>query len=484
MRKNWILNPGCSAKTRVAILLASARELVALFLSSPRDFLLKAGLAVGRYRAGQYLLDKVSADMYMPIDIVSDDFDRPILTVNPRPRERTGAPRVLYFVNSCLPYTSSGYTLRTQALLEAAGDKGLPILPITRLGYPALVGKVAHGASTSVGSIEYYHLLPVAAPLRREKREERVLELLAQLVVRKDIDILHTTTDFRNAALVSQVARRTGRPWVYEVRGERDQTLKADALQRSKRIDASFLQTMRSKENDAMRAANAVIALSDVSARSLVQRGIESTKIHVLPNGISSPATEPRPLRVRQMLGIDDQQVVVGAITSVVFYEGLDTLLEALEFLPPSFIVLVVGTGTALPELEILAKKLELNDRVIFAGQQSRETIADWYAALDVFAMPRRNLEVCQRVTPIKSLQAMQLGIPVVASDLPALREVTGGFASYVEPGCPEKLAQGIEDALHKRVDAEEKARRRRFLEQRSWEAVADRLQGVYDDLT
>ena len=163
--------------------------------------------------------------------------------------------------------------------------------------------------------------------------------------------------------------------------------------------------------------------------------------------------------------------------------QSLDTLLEALEFLPPSFIVLVVGTGTALPELEVLAKKLELNDRVIFAGQQPRETIADWYAALDVFAMPRRNLEVCQRVTPIKSLQAMQLGIPVVASDLPALREVTGGFASYVEPECPEELAQGIKDALHKRVDAEEKARRRRFLDQRSWEAVADRLQGVYEDL-
>ena len=110
MRKNWILKPGCSAKSRVGILLASTRELVDLFISNPGDFLLKAGLAVGRYPAGQRLLGKVSADIYMPIDIVPDDFDRPILKVNPRPRKRTGAPRVLYFVNSCLPYTSSGYT--------------------------------------------------------------------------------------------------------------------------------------------------------------------------------------------------------------------------------------------------------------------------------------------------------------------------------------------------------------------------------------
>lgn len=436
-----------------------------------------------RYQGGRRLLEKLGAELYMPIDIVSKDLDRPILSVYPSPRKRTHPPRVLYFVNSCLPYTSSGYTLRSQALLEATEDDGPKILPVTRLGYPALVGKIAVGAVTRVGPVEYRHLLPVLPSVRREKRDERTLELLVHLVVEEDVDILHTTTDFRNAALISQVAQRTGRPWVYEVRGERDQTLKTEAQQRSKRIDARFLQKMRSKENDAMRAANAVIALSEVSAKSLVSRGVDEAKIHILPNGTPRTVTKPNPLRVRKMLGIAEHQVVVGTITSVVFYEGLDSLVKALEFLPPEFVVLVVGAGTALPELETLAKTLGFENRVIFAGQQSREAIQDWYAALDIFVMPRRNLEVCQRVTPIKPLQAMKLGTPVVASDLPALREVTGGFAYYVDPESPEKLAHKIKDALLKKNDLEEDDRLRQFLEERTWEAIANKLQCVYEEL-
>ena len=51
---------------------------------------------------------------------------------------------------------------------------------------------------------------------------------------------------------------------------------------------------------------------------------------------------------------------------------------------------------------------------------------------------------MCRTVTPLKALQAQALGIPVIASDLPALREVTGGVESYVPGEDPKALAEAI----------------------------------------
>ena len=61
-------------------------------------------------------------------------------------------------------------------------------------------------------------------------------------------------------------------------------------------------------------------------------------------------------------------------------------------------------------------------------------------AALDVFAVPRLDERVCRLVTPLKPVEAMAGGLPVVASDLPALREI-------VEPGVTGELIPAGESA-------------------------------------
>src|SRR5699024_4787124 len=81
-------------------------------------------------------------------------------------------------------------------------------------------------------------------------------------------------------------------------------------------------------------------------------------------------------------------------------------------------------------------------------GKQPATTIWKWYAALDIFVIPRKNQDVCRTVTPIKTLMAQANGVPVVASDLPALREVTGNKAIYFRAEYPQELAGAVQKYL------------------------------------
>jgi glycosyltransferase involved in cell wall biosynthesis len=68
------------------------------------------------------------------------------------------------------------------------------------------------------------------------------------------------------------------------------------------------------------------------------------------------------------------------------------------------------------------------------------------YGLLDLFALPRADLEVCRAVTPLKPFEALATGTPILVSDLPALAEIvdSSGGGRTVEPESPEALAAAI----------------------------------------
>jgi len=77
-------------------------------------------------------------------------------------------------------------------------------------------------------------------------------------------------------------------------------------------------------------------------------------------------------------------------------------------------------------------------------GHIPNEQIEDHYALIDVFVVPRVDDRAARLVTPLKPLEAMAMEIPVIAADLPALRElVAPGERGEVFPsGDPESLAK------------------------------------------
>lgn len=393
-----------------------------------------------------------------------------------------GEHRVLHFLTNSKPFTQSGYTVRSHHVLACQQAADIEVAALTRLAYPVLVGKFPGTVTQHIDGIAYHRMLPWNYPADLRSRDKSAIHHLIQHARDFDATVLHTTTDFKNAVIVAEAAAQLGVPWVYEVRGELENTwLSRQPADKQDEAEASeFYRLARAQETRYMQVADAVVALSDISREQLIRRGVEPGKIHVIPNAVEAEyiGRDFDRSAIRRELGLDPEATLVGTVTAVVDYEGLDVLIRALEHLPENVSALIVGDGTARPGLESLARELGLEDRVIFTGRQPSEDIWRWYATLDVFAVPRKDTLVCRTVTPIKPLTALALDVPVVASDLPALREVTGGRAEYVLAEDSEALAGGITRALSKGSQGGPV-----WARQRTWEANSSRYRLMYAGL-
>lgn len=395
------------------------------------------------------------------------------LTADPN---AANTPRVLFYLNNSLPHTQSGYTERTHNILTALIDQGATVHAVTRLGYPLLVGKIPHHAVEKIDGVPYERIIPTVYPRSLQARDDEAVRQLVEVARRFKPTVLHTTTDYKNALIVSRAANILGIPWIYEVRGELESTwLSRFPVEEQELASQSDFYTLAHKqETNAMQMASAVISLSEVSKQAMIKRGVAASKIHVVPNAVDESLIGKTydKHEIRKELGLPDI-TIIGSITSVVGYEGLDDLLRATALLP-DVTCLIVGDGTARPELENLANELGISDRVIFAGHQPNDTIWKWYATLDVFVLPRKDTKVTRVVTPIKALIAQALRIPIVASDLPALREITRNHEQYTPADNPTELATAITISLKNSSPSKTTTRTQ------TWTANATQLRSIY----
>ena len=154
--------------------------------------------------------------------------------------------------------------------------------------------------------------------------------------------------------------------------------------------------------------------------------------------------------------------------------------------------MLLVGGGPFRGALDQLAAELGLGpETLLMPGQVPADVAPRVVAALDVFACPRIDLRVTRLVTPLKPLEAMAQGRPLVLSDLPALRELVEGSATgtagnvaaeLVRPGDPESLAAALE-RLHTDSSrcAELMAAGRDVVAERfTWDRLAETYRALY----
>jgi len=177
---------------------------------------------------------------------------------------------------------------------------------------------------------------------------------------------------------------------------------------------------------------------------------LQSVRVEVVPRGrdpeLLGRRTEERRASARAGLGLGDDPVVLAAARHEQ-QKGLDTLVEAVPFVLGSARAarfLIAGReGTQTRRLYALVDRLGVHDAVWFLG--TRADVYDLLCAADVFAFPSR-----WEGMPGAILEAMALETPIVASDVPPVREaVTDGVsARLVPPGRPQALAEAIVDSL------------------------------------
>ncbi len=406
----------------------------------------------------------------------------------PRRAVARRADTVLHLVTNSLPETVAGYTIRTQGITKAQRDAGLDVHVATRIGFPVTKGHLTAGPSVSVDGIAHHRLLPARLPLRADTALAADIEQTARLVEALRPAVLHAHSNHVNAQVALALRARFAIPVVYEVRGFLEETW------RSRSIDpwagsADAYRLTRAAETQCMRAADAVVTLSEAMRSQIVARGVDPDRVSVVPNCVDGSMVDlpdhPAPPG-------PDRPVTVGTVGTLNGYEGIDVLVEAVARLRRSghdVHLRVVGDGPERIALEKQAADAGIADASTFTGRVPHDQVVDEHRAIDVFCVPRHDLPVTRLVPPLKPIEAMALGRPVVVSDLPPLREIVlPADRADRERGLvvPPGDAAALADALS--LLALDPARRLRLgthahdwvARTRTWAAATDTYQQLY----
>lgn len=191
-------------------------------------------------------------------------------------------------------------------------------------------------------------------------------------------------------------------------------------------------------------------------------------RVTVIPNGVDLEritAAEPFP---------DEGPIVVtgGRLQS---YKQIDRIVEAMALTPPELRLVVTGDGPERGALEALADERGVRAKVRFLGRVEQDALYRWYAGADVFCSMSSN-----EAMPVTILELLAAGARVVASDIPAHRDIrdrTAGAITLVPlDATPEVLARALGHALN-----ESPAPAQRIP---TWDEVTTRTLEVYRGLT
>jgi glycosyltransferase involved in cell wall biosynthesis len=218
------------------------------------------------------------------------------------------------------------------------------------------------------------------------------------------------------------------------------------------------------------------VAGSESSRQDLLARGIESSRVRVIPYGCGPRAhAVAAPARERHRIAY------VGRLEP---YKRVDVLLRAAAALAerfPALEVVIAGRGGDQARLERLADELGIRARTRFAGFVSDDERDALYASARAAVQPSQ-----KEGFGLSVIEANAFGTPVVASASPGLRDAVrdGETGFLVEPGnsaaVAERLAALIaDDALHARLSEAARRESARFDWDHSAEALAQELRAL-----
>lgn len=141
---------------------------------------------------------------------------------------------------------------------------------------------------------------------------------------------------------------------------------------------------------------------------------------------------------------IDPTDQIIGSVGRHVEMKGYRYLIDAMPSVirkHPNAKLILVGDGPEREKLERQTKQRNIDSSVVFVGYQS--AVPPFLACFDIGVFPSLNESFGLALG-----EAMAAGVPVIASDIPAFREVVDSAGKLIESGDPEMLADAINDLL------------------------------------
>lgn len=398
---------------------------------------------------------------------------------------------VMFCLHNSAPYDFAGYWHRTSAIFSSLIPAGINISAATRPGYPWDLIKHRQEpkiASNDINNVTIHRLTDDNRQYRQVTDSSYVQHYAKQVAeIAKELNksVIHGHSNYLNGLAASQAAKLMGVKSVYEARGLWHYT------RLSKEPDYLHTDMFRyddTMEKMAMQQADAVVTLSSAMKSLIVSWDIPSDKVWVIPNAVDTELFQPQPVSVefRRKLASDDT-FLIGFIGSITIYEGLEDLIAACVQLKNKGLnihLAIIGSGPYENEIQALA---EPHPFISCYGRVPHDEVNAWYSTFNMCAYPRKADIVCQYVPPMKVLEAMAMGIPVLVSDLAPLVELVddGKVGTVCESSNVSSLTEKIEFMYHNQAETLALARDgiAWVKENRTWERNASLYREMYQSL-
>ena len=233
----------------------------------------------------------------------------------------------------------------------------------------------------------------------------------------------------------------------------------------------------------AVRRAARIITPSKATAQALAERFPRSN----VPVSAIPEATDERFNPTRNPAAEVAWQTRLGVRPPYVFYLGqwkayknLPVLIEAFSMLlqtHPHVQLVLAGDDPRHPEVRLAADRLPAGS-VVFPGRLPDAAVPDLYRGAAMLILPSK-----AEGFGLPVIEAMACGVAIVCSDLPVLREIADGVATFCEPNNPADFARAMASTLDEPTAG---AGRERGLERArrfSWDTAAEQTVAVYEDV-
>ncbi len=235
----------------------------------------------------------------------------------------------------------------------------------------------------------------------------------------------------------------------------------------------------------ALRRANKIVALTRSIKKLLIDLGVVESKIIVAPDAVDLKTFSSNLGReeARSLIGLTSTEPVVGyfgRFRTMGVKKGLDVILEALvKISHPINLVARGGSEEDLIYYADFAWHLSLAHKVQLGGLVTRDKIALYQKACDILLMPFPYTEhYAYYMSPLKMFEYMASQRPIIASDLPSVREILNeSNAILIPPDNPTALAEAITHLLaHPAIGEKLAAQAYRDVQNYTWDKRAGRV--------
>jgi len=237
-----------------------------------------------------------------------------------------------------------------------------------------------------------------------------------------------------------------------------------------------------------LRRAAAVVTVTQGLREIVIERyGVDPERVFVVENGVDPELFRPLdPAEARAVLGLPPGPLAC-YVGNLVRWQGLDTLLEAMNELPSSYRLVLVGDGPSRAHLVRQVEKQGLGGRVHFAGIVPHDQVLLYIAAADVCAASfssERNVR--SGVSALKVLEYLACARPIVVTAIPGAVELVETYRCglVVPPEDPHAFGAALAQVREGPSFRAAALRASEFVRrERTWDRTAGRVIDIFEKI-